>query len=320
MLVVIILTIISTYAPYNCHAGYNLVDSYSGNNFFSQFKFETGGYGGYSWMVNQSYAEQLNIAKVQNNQVYIGVDTSMIIEPGYPGRPSINIRSNTVYNGGLFITSLQHMPVGCGTQPQFWLDGLRYPTNGQIMWLTNSNLGNGSISAAIAGGGYCNFTGVNDNNFTGSWGYTQDCHGNGCPIDDTNCSVHIGNSYNVVKGGYHALQWIQSSNGGVYAWFWGRDDPDIPSDIKSNSKTPDPSTFGEPFAAWPFGKWCNYSFIVNQTIQIDTQLCGYAGLGNCPSQYNPTNTTSCKGYVANNPKEFTETYWLFDYINVYQQT
>lgn len=307
-----------------CYGGYNLVTSYSGESFFDNFNFPTSG-AGYSQMLNQTDAEKRGLIKYNSstNKIYIGVDSTTVIEPGYPGRPSVYLRSKTLYNDGLFISSIDHMPVGCGTQPQFWMEGVHWPSNGEIMMLSCTNSENVS-STSIQGNKPCNFNSscTDEYNFTGNMIQTN-CGGSGygCPIlsNDNSCGIN----YNSNMGGYHAMEWINAGdpNGGIKAWFWNKNANDIPEDITSNSKTPDPSTFGEPFAAFKFGKCCDSGIVFNQTLTIDLQFCGYSGQtfekDGCVAS---TGYTNCEAWVANNPSAFIDTYWLIDYINVYQQS
>lgn len=43
------------------------------------------------------------------------------------GRPSIRLTSKKSYNSGLVILDVEHMPVGCGTWPAFWMVGPKWP-------------------------------------------------------------------------------------------------------------------------------------------------------------------------------------------------
>ena len=307
-----------------CFGGYNLATSYSGESFFDNFNFPTSG-AGYSQMLNQTDAQKLGLIRYNSStkQVYIGVDHTTVIEPGYPGRPSVYLRSKTLYNSGLFIASIDHMPQGCGIQPQYWMEGAHWPSFGEIMMLTCTNTENVS-SASIQGQNHeCNYNSScpDQYNFTGNMIQTN-CGGSGygCPILDDNINSCT-TQFNANQGGYHAMEWVNNDNGGIKLWFWNKNSNDIPKDITSNSKTPDPSTFGEPFAAFKFGKCCDNGIVYNQTLTIDLQFCGYsASTFEKDGCVNITGYTDCEAFVANNPKKFESTYWLFDYINVYQQS
>uniref|UniRef100_A0A914D6Q1 GH16 domain-containing protein n=1 Tax=Acrobeloides nanus TaxID=290746 RepID=A0A914D6Q1_9BILA len=65
--------------------------------------------------------------------VYIGVDhTNIIPNTSSKGRPTTRIQSKYLYNSGLFILNLNHMPSGNGTYPSFWTYGPSWPNNGEI--------------------------------------------------------------------------------------------------------------------------------------------------------------------------------------------
>jgi hypothetical protein len=73
---------------------------------------------GFVTYVSDSYAKASGLYKIQNNQVYMGVDYSSHLNPSGPGRNSIRIQSNPNYNHGLFIVDLAHMPgSNCGSWP-----------------------------------------------------------------------------------------------------------------------------------------------------------------------------------------------------------
>eukprot|EP00483_Globobulimina_turgida_P012625 UN12648 len=193
--------------------GYNLVTSYAGNNFFSGFNFQTSN-AGYTQYLTEAQAQNLSIISVNasTNQVYVGVDYTTSIQPGYKGRPTVYLRSKTLYNEGLFIYSLDHIPQGCGVMPQFWFEGVRWPSNGEIKIMTCTNTINGTV-ADIMGNTPCTFTNnANNFNFTGKMDTTNCQGGNGCMI--TNDNLNSCNfEYNLNSGGYHAVQWVKSNSG-----------------------------------------------------------------------------------------------------------
>jgi len=71
---------------------------------------------GYVTFVDQPTAVRESLIRSDDNQVYIGVDSTNVAMG--TGRNSIRITSNKSYNHGLFILDLAHMPGGiCGTWP-----------------------------------------------------------------------------------------------------------------------------------------------------------------------------------------------------------
>ena len=115
------------------HAAYQLVDNYSPSKFASMFDFIT--YDdpshGYVNYVNQSTAESLGILKQQNGKLYMGADHTNVASGR--GRNSIRVSSKAVYNHGLFILDMDHIPDNqCGTWPAFWTFGPNWPNSGEI--------------------------------------------------------------------------------------------------------------------------------------------------------------------------------------------
>jgi adhesin HecA-like repeat protein len=63
-----------------------------------------------------------------NGQVKLKADTTNVVPSGARGRDSVRLESKTLFNSGLFIADVAHMPTGCGTPPRdvFYLhDGER---------------------------------------------------------------------------------------------------------------------------------------------------------------------------------------------------
>ena len=64
--------------------------------------------------VNQTVATQNGYINTNNGLVYMGVDTTTVVNG--TGRDSVRITSNADYNYGLFALDVAHMPGGiCGT-------------------------------------------------------------------------------------------------------------------------------------------------------------------------------------------------------------
>ena len=86
---------------------------------------------GYVTYVNQSTAESLGILKQQNGKLYMGADHTNVASGR--GRNSIRVSSKAVYNHGLFILDMDHIPDNqCGTWPAFWTFGPNWPNSGEI--------------------------------------------------------------------------------------------------------------------------------------------------------------------------------------------
>lgn len=70
----------------------------------------------------------------KGDRVYMGVDHTNTYNVNGPGRPSVRVHSKKLYNHGLFILDLNHMPVGCGAWPAWWTLGesAEWPRAGEI--------------------------------------------------------------------------------------------------------------------------------------------------------------------------------------------
>lgn len=75
-----------------------------------QFNDPTNGYVNY---VSLAEATADGLWSTNGSSVYMGADYTHI--GSGRGRDAIRIMSNNVYNHGLFILDLAHMPQGCGT-------------------------------------------------------------------------------------------------------------------------------------------------------------------------------------------------------------
>lgn len=100
--------------------GYQLEERYSGNNFFDAFNFFTDAdpTHGFVTYVSESAASEQGLISVRSNEVYMGVDSKAVLNPGGAGRHSVRIESKKTWTHGLFVADLSHMPGGaCGSWP-----------------------------------------------------------------------------------------------------------------------------------------------------------------------------------------------------------
>lgn len=82
----------------NLANAYSLVETYDSTNFFDEFTFYTGAdpTDGYVTYVSQSVADNDDLVRYENNQVYMGVDSTTQNPPG--GRNSVRVSSNASYS------------------------------------------------------------------------------------------------------------------------------------------------------------------------------------------------------------------------------
>jgi beta-glucanase (GH16 family) len=103
----------------------------AGSNFINAFDYftESDPTHGFVQYVDGATAVSNRLVYTQGDQVVIKADNATV-SPN--GRPSVRIVSKNSYNQGLFLLDLEHMPVGCGTWPAFWMVGDNWPNNGEI--------------------------------------------------------------------------------------------------------------------------------------------------------------------------------------------
>ena len=106
-------------------ATYTLQDTYSGSNFFNQFTFYTGADPTHGFVNYLSYQNALSGGLIPSASVpKWGVDSHTTLSTSSAGRSSVRMTSNAVYNHGLFIADIAHMPGSiCGVWPAYWLLG-----------------------------------------------------------------------------------------------------------------------------------------------------------------------------------------------------
>ncbi|KOC14549.1 putative endo-1,3(4)-beta-glucanase [Aspergillus flavus AF70] len=301
---------LSLWAPLAA-AAYTLQDDYgTDTTFFDKFSFFTGSdpTHGFVKYVDRGTAQNTGLIKADGT-IYMGVDYTNAA-PG--GRQSVRISSNKVYNHGLFILDLAHMPGSiCGAWPAYWLLGPNWPNNGEIDVIEGVN-DQTNNQVALHTSDSCT---INNSGFSGSL-LTSNCYVNapgqannaGCGIKD-NSAQSYGNGFNSAGGGVYATEWTGEA---ISVWFFPR--PSIPGDISSGN--PNPSGWGTPSAR--FAGACNIdSHFKDLQIIFDTTFCGdwaggVWGSSSCASK------GSCNDWVANNPAAFKDAFWRINSLKVYQ--
>ncbi|PGH27164.1 hypothetical protein AJ80_01121 [Polytolypa hystricis UAMH7299] len=296
-------------------AQYQLVDDYSGDNFFPQFDFFSGAdpTHGIVKYVTESDARQRGLISTPNGVAHMGVDSTNVV--GDEGRPSVRIESKKAYNKGLIIADFAHVPgSACGTWPAFWTYGPGWPNGGEIDIYEGVHMTSENGMALHTGPG-CS---VNPTaGFSGQM-ITDDCYvsapdqaaNQGCQIDSNNPSS-FGTALNDIGGGVFATEWTAQ---GIKIWFFPRSG--IPADIAN--KQPNPAGWGT--AAGYFAGNCNFdTMFVDQRIVFDTTFCGdWAGnVWNTEPECR-SKAPSCNEFVKGNPTAFAQSYWDVNHVRVYQ--
>ncbi|KAI0432931.1 family 16 glycoside hydrolase [Xylaria sp. FL1042] len=286
---------------------YTVQDSYDATNFFDNFEFFSGPdpTAGFVQYVDAATANSTGLAGYANNGIYLGVDYQTQNPTG--GRASVRLTSTKSYTHGLIIADIAHMPAQvCGSWPAFWTFGPNWPHSGEIDIIEGVNLqSNDSITLHTASG--CSFS---QDSFS-----SQDC---GYPGDgSTGCGASTGDTqsfgdgFNAIGGGVYALQWTSDA---IKIFFFPR--TSIPSDIDAGN--PDPDNWGTPTASFSGGSCDIDSNFMNHNIVFDTTFCGaWAGQVFGADPTCSAKASTCQDYVAGNPADFQEVYWLVNYVKVF---
>ncbi|OTB06687.1 glycoside hydrolase family 16 protein, partial [Hypoxylon sp. CI-4A] len=285
------------------HATYTIQDTYDNTNFFDNFDFftEPDPTNGFVKYVSATEANDQSLAGYANNGVYLGVDSTTSNPDG--GRSSVRVSSKKTYNGGLIVADIAHQPAAqCGSWPAFWTVGQNWPYNGEIDIIEGVNLDT-NTTYTLHTGPDCTFT-QGDCNAPGTGNI-----GCGTSSQDT---LTFADGFNEIGGGIFALEWTTSA---LNIFFFPRNGA-IPEDLTSGQ--PDPSTWGTPQTTFS-GDGCDIpSHFINHQLVFDTTFCGdWAGKVFSNDPICAAKATTCQDYVANNPADFKDTYWLVNSVKVF---
>ena len=348
---------------------YAATATHSGSSFWDGFTFFTGtdpnsdpsqSSPSLSNFVGQSEATQAGILGTRwGGRAYASVDNATAVSST---RSSLRFHSNVAYDSGLFVLNLTHMPYGCSLWPAFWFLGSMgqsqpWPYHGEIdviEGINQYNFASTSIHTTNSPGCTMNSPGQGQ---TGSWDTTNgdtpnNCYTNyasnmqGCkvmygPLPASNATAKsYGSQFNANGGGVYA---IEIASGGIKVWFFPRGDPSTPTDLLSpsdgglGSTHPDPLSWVEPYAYFPFGSSCQSSNFATLRIIFDITVCGSwaggsfgnwvpTGVASCADKdgvcsaagISTTGGGCCAQYARTQPRAFDEAYWLIDSLVVYE--
>ncbi|KAF1838567.1 hypothetical protein BDW02DRAFT_390966 [Decorospora gaudefroyi] len=305
-------------------ASYELKANYDASNFFneSSFQFYAGAdtfTDGAALYVSKNEAVELGLAKIEDNKVYLGVDTtSTFVYEGVgsdTGRKSVRLEGVETFDNGLVIADFDHLPSGgCGQWPAFWL-------------LHDSGYGEDWYSEIDILEGVSKNTRNELSLHTSTKPcFMQDDGGSGTARANLDCSLSSGGGSCGVNaadgtfgepfnGGVWAMQFEAD---GVKSWHFARGNE--PSDIGSDS--PDPNMWGTPvmnFVPRP----CDMAAAFRKMkLIINITFCGrnaggaaWSGYTNCAAQ---TQYSTCEEHVANEPGAFADVYFSINSIRVFQ--
>ncbi|KAI1030846.1 hypothetical protein LB503_012415 [Fusarium chuoi] len=303
-------------AQNNSYSQYSLKTTYDSSNFFEAFEFfnEEDPTHGFVDYVDADAANSEGLAGYVDGAVYMGVDYQT--KNPSNGRRSVRVTSHDAFTHGLFVADIAHMPGSIpGVWPAYWMFGPNWPTSGEIDILEGVNTQTENKISLHTGPG-CSIT--NDGTTQGTTLESENCDSAGAAAgcgQNTSDNQNYGDGFNDIGGGVYATEWTSDH---IAVWFFHRGR--IPQDIQSGNPTP--SSWGPPAAKFNGGKGCNIDdHFKENNIVFDTTFCGdWAG---SPDVWGKNPETSslgdCKDYVANNPADFKNAYWLVNSIKVYVQ-
>ncbi|KIJ63545.1 glycoside hydrolase family 16 protein [Hydnomerulius pinastri MD-312] len=264
--------------------------------------------------VSQATAQADGLVSVSGNQVTLRADSKTTLSASGSGRNSFRLQSNAQYTTHVAVFDIAHMPQGCGTWPAVCEVGANWPNEGEVDIVegVNDQSPNQSTlhtSANCAMPSSRTMTGTNE--------------GTNCDVNETNnsgCGVAINDSksygpaFNGAGGGWYA---IERTSTFIKIYFWERGSTSVPSDVKTPGSTVNTSNWGTPAAYFPNTDCDLSSHFGPHNIIINLTFCGdwagnsavYAASG-CPS--------TCVDYVNQNPSAFTNAYFEFNSLNIYQ--
>ncbi|KAF7975332.1 hypothetical protein HWV62_9769 [Athelia sp. TMB] len=288
-----------------------------GSDFLTAFTFEaiadpTDGRVNY---VDQSTAVADGLVSSTANTFKMGADSTTVLNASGAGRNSVRIKSVDSYTTHVAVFNVNHMPTGCGTWPAIWeTDESDWPNGGEVDIVEGVNDVTPNQSTLHTSPGCTMPATVTQTGTT----LSTDC--NTADNGNSGCGVHspdsnsFGPNFNAVGGGWYAME---RNPNAISVWFWEAGSSSVPSDVSSGASSVDTDNWGTPTAYFPNTDCDIASHFDANNIIINLTFCGdwagadsvYAASG-CPS--------TCVDYVNNNPSAFTDAYFEFASINIYE--
>ncbi|KAG8971350.1 hypothetical protein FRB90_010525, partial [Tulasnella sp. 427] len=230
---------------------YSITDTYVGPSFltgFDHITYVTEGdptHGRVNY-TDQAFAVSKNLTFTSSDTLILRADATTVLKASDPGRNSVRIHSKKQYGTSVTILDLRHMPQGCATWPAFWTSAVPWPDMGEIDIIEGVN-DVGANAATLHTLDNCTMS--SSNMIQSGSVVATDCYAGrnsntGCQVKSGNAASY-GPSFNAVGGGWYAME--RTSNF-INVWFWARNDPLVPSEIKNGSGQVNPAHWGKPFA------------------------------------------------------------------------
>jgi hypothetical protein len=244
---------------------------------------------------NVCYSKWDELISYPNNKIRIDLGP-----PIGDRRKAIRIQTEKMFNGGLFIIDVDHIPAENGVWPAIWLVGVgkTWPENGEIDIIEGvSNQDRNASTLHTKPGCIQSFKpkpdGSADCNYRNAY--------EGCGVEAPLGS--FGKAFNE-KGGVYVCEWIADKT--IKMWLFDKDEF---KKVKNN----DTSSWKNPYASF---KACS-GYFKDMVLIINTTTCGdWAG-----NIFKGSNGTSgkadCEKYVLK--EKLPDAYWLISSIRVYNK-
>ncbi|KIM55449.1 glycoside hydrolase family 16 protein [Scleroderma citrinum Foug A] len=262
--------------------------------------------------VTQATAQAGGLVSVSGNQVTLRADSTTVLSSSGPGRNSFRIQSNAQYTTHVAVFDIAHMPQGCGTWPAVF--GENWPNQGEVDIVEGVNNQSPNLSSLHTN---ANCTMPASRSMTGtSVGMNCDVYetnNSGCGVD-INDNNSFGPPFNGIGGGWYAIERTSSF---VKIFFWERGSSSVPTDVRYPTSFVITDGWGTPAVYFPNTNCDLSTHLGSHNIIINLTFCGdwagnsavYSASG-CPSD--------CIDYVDQNPGAFSDAYFTFNSLNIYE--
>ncbi|KAF9741126.1 hypothetical protein PMIN02_011262 [Paraphaeosphaeria minitans] len=307
-------------------AAYQPVWNYNASNFWDNFNFIDSAdvfTHGFAQYVGIDEALSSGLAKVNNGKVRLGVDSKNTYSATGSGRKSIRLQSWGNFDNGLLVADFAHVPVkGCGMWPAFWVyQGERPdpPTYAEIDILENVNVHTANTHSFYTSE-QCT---INIQKGSLVPEKSTNCHWASNGPSSQGCSFHAEEgTFNQPFNDQYKVIALQVERERIRIWHFKKNE--VPADLNSANPSPDAWTKAPTVHITP--KSCDFHKAFQRFhIIINITFCGsWAGddfnntnyAGQCAKQ---TATNDCKSWVASHPSDFTNTYFEFNSIKLFQR-
>ncbi|CAI6334847.1 unnamed protein product [Periconia digitata] len=308
-------------------APYGLKWNFNSTNFFDEFQFvespDTAFTNGFANYVGQDEAVGSGLAKIANNKVRLGVDTTNTYAASSTGRKSVRLQSWGYFDNGLLVADFEHVPAaGCGMWPAFWVyQGETSATYSEIDILENVNRESRNSHSFYTSEATCSVNRV----IPSTSERTENCHYDGGDGQGCSYSADAGTFGQGFNDGYKVIA-LQVEEDGIKIWHFKKGQ--VPADLSGNN--PAPQSWSQKPSVHLTPKNCDFRRAWRMFhVVINITFCGgwagdeggmWANKGSgdksCRDQ---TGQGSCKSWVGGNPSDFKNTYFEFNNIKLFQR-